>query len=88
MLSQEQVHEAVWNGRPIECSREDWPVVRPMLVEVHRKMMEWDQGVRVTIAKQELVRLDATFAREEAERAALKRAAREEPWDVEGYAKN
>jgi hypothetical protein len=58
-VNPEQALEAVYAGRTVECTAEEYPAIRRALQEKAGKWIDQGQDIRAQIALQEVRRLDA-----------------------------
>lgn len=53
--------DAIYKGQLVNCSKDDWPVVRTALQDQAGKWIDTGDGMRAMIVLQEVKRLDAKF---------------------------
>lgn len=51
----------VERGEPVRCTREEWPAIRAALQRAGGRGIDGGDGVRATIALNEIKRLDVQF---------------------------
>lgn len=57
-MTRTEAIDAVYNGRLVECTKEEYPEIRRALQDQAGKWIDDGQGVRAVIALQEVQRLD------------------------------
>lgn len=58
MMTPEQVSDAIYQGKTVDCAKEDYPTIRGYIQDAARKFIEWGDGLRAQIALMEVQRLD------------------------------
>jgi len=58
------IKKCVMEGNLVECTKEEYPFIRSELQKVAGWMIDNNQGIRVTIALNEVKRLDKLFFKE------------------------
>jgi len=57
-----EILDAVHNGNPIQCSKEEYPEVRKILHEIASDYANYNDVVRLSIVLEEIKRLDKKFS--------------------------